>query len=277
MTRLVLLTGSTGFVGKQILSALNERNIPVRQIIRRERLADAPHLAVPAGSLTTVDMFAEPREWWQSACDGVDTVIHAAWYTEPGEYLYSPKNLDCLKGSLSLAQGAIAASVRRFVGIGTCLEYDLEQGLLSTTTPLKPLTPYAGAKAAAYMALSQSLANTKMEFSWCRLFYLYGDGEDPRRLVPYIRNSLKAGNFANLGSGNQIRDYLDVRDAGKMITNIALSDRSGPHNICSGVPISIRQIAESIADENGNRHLLRFNSTRTGSFDPPRVVGVKTE
>lgn len=277
MNKLVLLTGSTGFVGKQILSALSERNISVRQIVRRTQFAHATLPIEPTSSITTADMFAESAEWWQSACEDVDTVIHAAWYTEPGEYLYSFKNLDCLKGSLNLAQGAIAAGVRRFVGIGTCLEYDLDQGLLSTTTPLKPLTPYAGAKAACYMALTTSLASAGMEFSWCRLFYLFGDGEDPRRLVPYIRNKLRAGNYADLGSGKQIRDYLDVKDAGEMITKIALSDSAGAHNICSGVPISVRQIAERIADENNNHHLLRFNTDRESTFDPPRIVGVKTE
>ena len=31
-----------------------------------------------------------------------------------------------------------------------------------------------------------------VEFAWCRLFYLYGEGEDPRRLVPYVRAQLRS-------------------------------------------------------------------------------------
>ena len=29
-----------------------------------------------------------------------------------------------------------------------------------------------------------------VEFAWCRLFYLYGEGENIQRLVPYLRAKL---------------------------------------------------------------------------------------
>jgi len=96
-------------------------------------------------------------------------VIHAAWYAEPGQYLQSSKNLDCLQGTLNMAKGAVQARVRRFVGIGTCFEYDLRQDMLSIETPLKPLTPYADAKAAAYMALSQWLPAQAVDFGYLLL------------------------------------------------------------------------------------------------------------
>ena len=33
-------------------------------------------------------------------------MIHAAWYAEPRQYLQSPKNQECLSGTLRLAEGA---------------------------------------------------------------------------------------------------------------------------------------------------------------------------
>ncbi len=92
------------------------------------------------------------------------------------------------------------------------------------------------AKAAAFTALSQSLPQQGVAFAWCRLFYLYGEGEDARRLVPYLRAKLAAGEPAELTSGRQIRDYLDVREAGRLIVETALGAIQGPVNICSGVP-----------------------------------------
>ena len=115
-----------------------------------------------------------------------------AWYAEPGQYLQSPKNSECLAGTLLLAEGASQAGVRRFVGVGTCFEYDLDLGLLGVDAPLKPTTPYAEAKAAAFTALSRLLPARDVEFVWCRLFYLYGEGEDERRLVPYLHARLRA-------------------------------------------------------------------------------------
>ena len=227
--------------------------------------------------ITSRDLFEESAAWCAEACAGVDTVIHAAWYAEPGKYLTSSQNFQCLTGTLRLAQAAADAGVRRFVGIGTCFEYDLDAGTLSVDTPLKPLTPYAAAKAATFLALSQHLPLRQVEFCWCRLFYLFGEGEDARRLVPYVRARLSAGEPADLTSGEQVRDFLDVRDAARLIVDHALGPHTGAVNICSGVAVTVRELIERIADEYGRRDLLRFGARPNNLVDPPRVVGVCQE
>lgn len=274
MKRLILLTGATGFVGRQVLRSLADHDISVRAVVRegkQDQLAGQPAIE---GVVATHDLFSENADWWAGVCQGIDAVIHVAWYAESGKYLQSAKNMDCLLGTLQLAKGAVEAGVRRFVGVGTCFEYDLADGRLSVDTPLRPLTPYAGAKAAAYMALSQWLPQQGVEFAWCRLFYLYGEGEDERRFVPYLRGRLAAGEPAELTSGNQIRDFLDVREAGRMITEIVLGNSQGPVNICSGIPTTVRLLAERIADEYGRRDLLKFGVRPDNLVDPPCVVGV---
>lgn len=275
MSGLVLLTGATGFVGRQVLRSLSQCGTSVRVVVRegtQERLEFSASLE---RIVTTADLFAEDSSWWAEGCAGVDTVIHVAWYAKPGQYLQSPKNSECLTGTLQMADGACRARVRRFVGIGTCFEYDLDAGLLDVATPLRPTTPYAEAKVAAFTALSQSLPKKGIEFAWCRLFYLYGEGEGERRLVPYLRAKLDAGEPAELSSGTQIRDFLDVREAGRMIADTALGTAQGAVNICSGVPISVRALAERIADECGRRDLLRFGARPDNLVDPPQVVGVR--
>lgn len=274
MNGLVLLTGATGFVGRQVLRALAERDAKVRVVVREGKQPEFDALSSIEKVVITRDLFCESDAWWADVCRGVDTVIHAAWYVEPATYLQSAENLDCLIGTLQLAKGAARSGVRRFAGIGTCFEYDLSDGTLSVQSSLRPSTPYAGAKAAAFMALSQWLPQQGVEFAWCRLFYLYGEGENERRLVPYLRAKLIAGEPAELSSGGQIRDYLDVRDAGRMIVETALGAAQGPVNICSGVPITVRKLAEQIADEYGRRDLLRFGVRPDNLVDPPCVVGV---
>lgn len=275
MSRTILLTGATGFVGRQILRALTGQSVTVRLIVRAGKEDRMPADMPLERILTTDDLFGEPSEWWAAACQGIDTVIHAAWYAEPGKYLRSSKNLDCLGGTLTLAKACVSVGVRRFVGIGTCFEYDLAPGYLSVDTPLAPVTPYAGAKAAAYLALSQYLQEAGVEFAWCRLFYLYGEGEDARRLVPYVRTRLAAGDLAELTSGRQIRDFMNVRQAGERIVQVGLGSEQGPVNICSGEPVTVRALAERIADEYGRRDLLGFGMRADNDVDPPCVVGIK--
>ena len=271
----VLVTGATGFVGLPVVEHLLEAGHEVTCVIRpgsQERLGG---LAVEA--VTSEDLFAEPHEWWAQVCEGVDTIIHVAWDAEPGKYLDSDKNLDCLSGTLTMARGAARAGVRRFVGVGTCFEYDLSDGHVSVDTPIAPTTLYAAAKAATCSTLKVYLAQQGMEFLWARLFYLYGPREDSRRLVPYLRSCLEAGQIAELGSGKAVKDYLDVRDAARMIVSDALSSRQGASNICSGVGISIRALAEQIADDYDRRDLLHFGAREDNPADPLFVVGFRKE
>lgn len=271
---LILLTGATGFVGRQIARVLGARGCRLRLVVRdgkQEMLARPDAIEVA----TTADLWSESPERLAALCAGVDTVLHAAWYAEPGLYLQSPQNLDCFNGTLRLADAAARARVRRFLGIGTCFEYDLTAGYLGIDTPLRPSTPYAVAKAAAFTALSQGLPAAGLEFAWCRLFYLYGEGEDARRLVPYLRARLLAGEPAELSSGQQIRDYMDVGDAARMIADAALGTANGPINICTGQPVTVRELAERIADQYGRRDLLRFGARPDNLTDPPCVVGVR--
>lgn len=270
----VTLTGATGFVGKQVLRGLLNSGCPVRVLTRDPSFLRNIDFVGKVDVLSTPDLFSETPARLEQMLDGTSVLVHGAWYTEPGKYLASPQNLTCLNGTLNLATAFARVGGQRFVGLGTCAEYDTSAGLMATDTPLAPNTLYAACKAAAYLVLRNFFPGEGIQFSWCRLFYLFGEGEDYRRLVPYIRRQLEAGQEVLLTSGNQVRDFIDVREAAQMIVDVALGQDDGAVNICSGVAVSVRQMAEKIADEYGRRDLLRFGERPENAFDPPRVVGV---
>ena len=63
MTGLVLLTGATGFVGRQILKALNECDIKVRVVIREGTQSRLANLEAIESIVTTADLFGENSVW----------------------------------------------------------------------------------------------------------------------------------------------------------------------------------------------------------------------
>ena len=272
----VLLTGATGFVGRHILAQLEKRGIntviPVRKNWESRIEIDEALTRV----VETIDLFAERYEWWCNTLEGVDTVIHSAWCAEPGFYLTSDKNLDCLSMTVLLAKAASCKGVIRFVGLGTCIEYEMSDEPLNVDHPLSPTTPYSGAKVAAFHALQQWFSHTDISFLWCRLFHLYGAGEDPKRLFPAIHKSLQLGEKIDLTSGTQIRDFIQVEDAARLILDGAFSTCTGSANICSGKGQTVRELAEEIADHYERRDLLNFGARPENLFDPPKIVGVPT-
>jgi nucleoside-diphosphate-sugar epimerase len=270
----VLITGANGFIGRQIIRSLETMGVDLIPVVREGKSHEVSSLANVKKIITSKDLFSEEEDWWADQCHDIDVVIHAAWYVEVGKYQDSSKNIDCLIGSLKLARGAAKAGVSRFLGLGTCAEYDHEPGILTIETPLKPLTTYAAAKVSLYTTLSEWLPRQNVSFAWIRLFYLYGEGESMGRLVPYVRSQIFQEKFVDLTSGQQVRDFMDVVEAGKQIAKISLSKQIGPINLCSGIPVTVREFVEKIADNYGRKDLLRFGIREDNPYDPPCVIGV---
>ncbi|HEX7873691.1 MAG TPA: NAD(P)-dependent oxidoreductase [Sphingobium sp.] len=270
----VLLTGATGFIGRHIHRDLVRRGHAVRVTVRP---GGAGRLAVPVAAdaiLETDDIFARDADWWSNACRGVDAVIHAAWYVEHGLYPDAAENAACVKGSIALAEGATRAGVPHVIGIGTCMEYRLPGEHLSVDAELDPQNFYAACKLATFHMMRAWFAQQDTAFSWARLFYLHGEGEHPDRLAAYLHRRLAAGEPAALSAGTQLRDFLDVTDAAAMIAGVVDTGQTGPINICSGRPVTIRAFAERIADGYGRRDLLHFSAMPPRPSDPAAVVGV---
>ncbi len=270
----VVVTGAGGFVGRHVLRALKGAGVEVTAVLRAGR--DLPDDAVHA--IRTRDLFAEPTSFWRSALCGYDAILHLAWYTAR-DYMTAPHNLSCAAGSLRLAEGAMLAGVPRFVGIGTCVEYDLTTDAvsagepLSSTSPIGPQGPYGAAKAATWLALSEVLPAAGVSFAWCRLFHLFGEGEDPRRLVPSLHAKLAAGEPVPLSSGRQVRDYMDAAEAGRQIAAVVLGQQEGAINICSGRSTTIAEIAREIAQSYGRPDLLRLGELPDRPGEAPFIVG----
>ena len=273
----ILLTGATGFLGKQILDDLNSKNLSIHVICRGDESFFISYKNVTK-IIQTNNFFSESEDWYRNICKKVDIIIHSAWYAEPGKYLESSLNIECLTGTLNFAKAAAEEGVKKFVGVGTCFEYDLTStDLLDVDSKLNPLFLYSIAKVSTFKVLSKLFNNYEINFLWTRVFYLYGEGEDSRRLVAVLRSKLSKGETVDLTSGNQIRDFMDVKIAGSLIAQASLSNTIGPFNICSGDEISIRELAERIADEYGRRDLLNFGARKDNISDAPYVVGVRTK
>ena len=274
MRKRLLLTGGTGFVGNQILKHLSKCDVDIVLVIRKDSEKTYNNLENIVSIVETENIFSETSSWWTSKCKDIDIVINAAWYAEPGSYYTSLSNMDCLRGSLNLAEGCIASGVKKFLGIGTCAEYEISNDPIPFNGVLKSHTIYSAAKLATFQMLEQLFHSNDISFAWCRLFYLFGEGEDDRRLVPYIKNQVIKGESAELSSGNQVRDFMDVSTAGKIIADISLSNQSGAINVCSGIPKTVREHAIEIAKDYGREDLLNFGAKEDNPLEPMHVVGI---
>lgn len=266
----ILVTGAAGFLGAHLVRHLRARGQPVWALVRPQsdlwRLADL----LPGLSLAPVDLADRPAlaawlEWVRPT-----VCLHLAWVATPGRYRTASENLTCLQASLILAEELVRVGCRRLVGVGTGLEYGAG-GWLREDRPPAPGCLYAVCKAALAGVLQRWGAQTGLQVAWARLFWLYGPQEDPRRLVPQIVTGLVTGQPVALGRGERARDFLHVADAAAALWAVAESSLTGPVNIGSGQPVTVRQVAETIGHLTGRGQLVHFGARPEPPDEPPSM------
>ena len=278
MKKTILITGGEGFVGSQIVKFLERnKNYKIKLILRQKKQTHKYYINKNISVFYTKNLFLEDCNWWIKILNNVDVFIHAAWYVKPGKYLNSKLNIQCMEGTLKIGKAVCKTSVKKFIGLGTCFEYDIKNKPLDVNTPLNPLSIYAKSKVATYLSLSSMFSLNKVSFVWCRLFYLYGDGEYKSRLMPMIKNSLFNNSPVILKNKNYVRDFLNVKMAGELIAKQIEDSSSELVNICSGKPTTIENFAYKIADKEGKRNLIKFQNSKTDVIEPEFVVGVTNQ
>jgi nucleoside-diphosphate-sugar epimerase len=269
----VFVTGASGFIGchvvRQALKAGQEVSILAMPEDPLARLQDFERdIRVVRGNLVDPGTYRMELEKWTP-----DVCIHLAWYTEPGNYLESQENIVCLDTSLRLIQELIRVGCSRAVMAGTCAEYAASDGILTEDSPAGPATLYGASKLALMYVGARLAAQAGMPFAWGRVFYLYGPYEDPRRLIPSLVRSLAGRNLFQASSGEQARDYLHVEDVARAFLSLAADENDGIYNICSGLPVTMRELMERIGDLLEAKGLIAFGARMKTDWDPPSIYG----
>jgi len=191
--------------------------------------------------------------------------------------------LAMLDGNVHLLAGLLCSldsqKPRRFIHTGSCSEYaPAEPGhRLTEDDPVGPTSLYGAAKLCASMYGSTLAAERGISFLNLRLFGVFGAGEAPYRLVPYLIGKLREDQPVDLTAGEQVRDWLYVDDVVSSLLAAATSgnlSEAGVYNICSGQGISVRQIAEQVAETMKKpKHLLRFGARAYRPDESMWIVG----
>ena len=272
-----MVTGAGGWIGSRLLRWLVERNAgDVFALVRPG--ADRSRLREIERRLTIIEADLLDQASVERQLDIVrpDTCVHFAWYAVPGLYLESPENLRSLQASIALATRLAERNCHRFVGVGTCFEYAMQDHRLNESSPTEPKSLYAASKLAFRLLLEQIAKASRMEWLWARVFYQYGPEEDHRRLVPTVVRALLAGEPALLTSGEQARDFLHVDDVASAIGTAAASELDGVVNIGSGRPVRVADLATKVGAIIGRPDLIRLGARPTDPADPPFVCADAT-
>ncbi len=243
MKKKVLVTGGTGFIGRNVVDELISRGWEVHSLV-------FPPFAPEKEGLIQYEMNLMDTEAVNKFLKehNFENLIHLAWYVGPKCHVHD-LNLDWTLATLNLLKNFKENGGKRFAGAGTISEYEYKYGyLLEDETPTSPKTLYGESKNSIYKIASVYCKQNGIEFKWPRIFNLYGPAEKSQRLMPSVINSCLKGEDVKVSDCLKFQDYLHVKDTACGIVDVFESDIEGAVNICSGKPVQLRAIVEKIAE-----------------------------
>jgi nucleoside-diphosphate-sugar epimerase len=259
----VLLTGATGFIGRNALAALAQAGHEVHAVARRPG-PDADGVSWhEADLLESVEVVEEIEP---------EILVHLAWYAEHGKFWSSVENLRWVEASLALLRAFARAGGRRAVVAGTCAEYGWSRELYAEDAPLQPATLYGAAKHGLHVVSRAFAEQAGISLAWGRVFFLYGPFESPGRFVPSIIRPLLLGEPAPMTDGTQRRDLMHAADVGAAFAALADSQVTGAVNVASGRAVVLRDVAREIARELDAEELLQVGARPMPAGDPPVLL-----
>ena len=236
----ILITGSSGFVGKHLVKKLSRNHkIATYDLIKGQDVLDSELLA-------------------QKLKD-VDLIVHLAAFISATESWQKP--MEYMKnnalGTLSVIRCAIDAGVKKIIFFS------------SAAVKAKPLTPYAISKISAEerkMSLKENISQDLKTFL-IRPENIYGSGQKEAYgyVIHNFIKSVQAGKSVNIyGDGYQTRDFVYIDDVVQTVEKlIKLKTMSGTViSLGTGKPTKIINLAKTTMKILNKEVEIKFSNER---------------
>lgn len=252
----ILITGATGFVGRELCPVLAQAGYRLRAALR----GDAQLPSCIEETVVVGDICAATE--WGPALSDVDMIVHAAARAhlphDPhgNQALYDSVNAD---GTRQLAQAAVHAGVRRFVYLSTIKVHGeaTAQHAYEATDPPNPLDAYGNSKLQGERYLQQAASGSSMQPVIVRPPLVYG----PEVRANFLRlmHWVDRGYPLPFGSIRNRRSLVSVWNLNALIMTLLAHPRAdgGIWLVRDGEDLSTPELVVRIARALGRRaHLV---------------------
>lgn len=267
MDKKVLLTGVTGLIGKEIIKPLQQMGYKISALTIDD--------VNPDNGVNWIKCNLFDDSSVKNAIEQVKPthLLNFAWATT-GDYLVSDINFEFVKAGLNLLKHFKANGGKRAIYVGTCFEYQFKNELLKESDPVNPQTLYAKCKNALHEMAEEFCKLNEISFGYGRIFYVYGHGENEKRLTAHLIKTLSENKEVIINTGSLVKDYMYTKDIAGAFAKFLDSEVTGTVNMCTGKGISLKDYSTYIAKKLGKEEYLTIKEEATNQ--PPLIVGDNT-
>lgn len=267
----VLVTGAGGFAGGHLTELLYNLGAKVRCFVR-----EGEKLPLQRAGLTAIIGDVEDYPSLLRAFEGVDVGFHLAAITSISEAranIFKTFNTNTL-GTLNFLVAGREKRASKLVYVSTCQVYGKQSHFPIREDDLPhPIDIYSASKLAGENLATSFAETLQLNTSVSRAFNHYGPMQRLDFLIPEIIVRLLNGQPLELRNPRSTRDFSYVGDIVRGYVLLAEKGRSGQvYHLCSGIELSVQEVAESIGKIVGLRPKIRTNRAAK-AMDVTRSVG----
>jgi len=266
MAKRILVTGSNGYIGSHVVTALLDRGA---QVIAADLAVD--HIDTRATTVVA-DIFTEDTDIMHKLGDP-DVCLHMAW--KDGFIHNSNAHMECLSAHYTFLDTVMKSSVKQIAVMGSMHEVGYWEGAINDDTPTNPINLYGIAKDALRRALFILQKTTPVTVQWLRAFYILGDDARNHSIFAKIIEAAKSGQKAfPFNDGSNKYDFIHVDELAKQIAASVLQEEvTGIINCCTGQPVSLGEKVESFIKQHGLDLQLQYGAFPNRPYDSPALWG----
>lgn len=262
----VLVTGANGYIGTCVVAELQKRGCEVVA-------CDVAFTNLPGNvDKLAADIF-DPDVDIYNLAGQPDCLIHLAWRN--GFQHNADTHLQDLPHHFDFLKKMVEAGCKKLSVMGSMHEVGYWEGAITAESPTNPLSLYGIAKNSLRQALEVFTKGKDVSFHWLRGYYIYGNDAKSNSVLGKILAADKEGKeLFPFTSGKNLYDYISVAELARQIVVASVQDKyTGIINCCSGVPISLSEMAEKFIRENGLKIKLQYGAFPDRPYDSPGVWG----
>jgi nucleoside-diphosphate-sugar epimerase len=228
-----LVTGGTGFIGGRFVAQLARGGDEIFPLSRGGR-----------GGTIRADVFDAQQMSDLIAQIKPTHLALLAWTTQHGTFWEDPANETWCAANAAIAETFLAAGGKRILGVGSCAEYSWDGRLLTEDqSPILPRTRYGTAKAELWTGIERACERYSASGVWARVFFVYGVGEHPDKLVSSLVRSAIRGDAVAVRDPDRRLDLIHVDDVARGLAALAQSGATGACNVATGTGTTVREVA----------------------------------
>lgn len=240
----ILITGSSGFIGKSVLEKLSKSNNNILCINRSKQKYKDNNINQIICSIESIKGKINYIKKFKP-----EIIINLAWSNIPN---YDLKNSVLnLKNSISFfSEISKLPTVRKIINTGSCWEAGKKFGKLSPEI-WNPENHFTWAKYALYKWLLLLKLTKQIDIVWLRLFYVYGPHQNYHSLIPTLYlNLIKKRPKMNIRTPYDSVDFIYVDDCSTAILKSCSNKiKTEIFNIGSGKATNIFRICNKVENK----------------------------